>query len=663
MQTGKKWLARGLAVLLAVLMLASVLTLLFRGANAASLSAEDFDDLEAGAWYWNAVDFGLDSGLFTGMADRIFEPKTALSRAMYVQLLLRISEQAIPEKTAALEMTQTFSDVKKSAWYQRAAAFGAACGVVLGYEDGTFRGDLPLTREQAATMTVRFLEWATETKLETAELGFADAAKISSYAKDAVGSGVLYGILQGKTGNVFDPKATMSRAEAAQMLLNLTGGDLSAVHLFSDGVQYLPGTGGICSYQARHCTLCGYDQYAEEITCSSDIPVIELVGDVSAVTKDKTATLEMHYLANDQTFDSICTLKYQGNSSLQYEKKNYNIKLFKDEDLEKKNKVDLGWGKENKYCLKANYIDRTACRNLVSAKLWGDVVRTRKSAEAPLPDLVNGGAVDGYPVMLYINEIYQGLYTLNIPKDKWMLENDDHKVMGIMTTEDWNDEGYFRAPATVDGGHWEIEENAMESDEAIFESLNRLIRFVIDNDGIDFHDGIGEYLDVNAYIDYLCFAMAATLQDNTGKNCMFVTYDGVKWIATMYDMDASWGLFWDGGSLVTYSTMVPKVENSRVTSPFGRNLLAEKMFACFGAEIRARYFELREHVLSEENINAEFAAFNRLIPAHLFETEALEYPLEPGAGVNTPVSVSNHLKRHIKLLDTAMRALPEQSKY
>ena len=51
-----------------------------------------------------------------------------------------------------------------------------------------------------------------------AENTFADNAKIGSYAKDAVKSMQMAGVLAGKNGNKFDPQGTATRAEVSAVL-------------------------------------------------------------------------------------------------------------------------------------------------------------------------------------------------------------------------------------------------------------------------------------------------------------------------------------------------------------------------------------------------------------------------------------------------------------
>ena len=70
-------------------------------------------------------------------------------------------------------------------------------------------------------------------------------------------------------------------------------------------------------------------------------------------------------------------------------------------------------------------MDYSQARNVVSAKLFGQIVHSRNIKDE-INDLYNGGAIDGYPVVIYHNGSFLGLYTMNIPKDKWLFGMDDY---------------------------------------------------------------------------------------------------------------------------------------------------------------------------------------------------------------------------------------------
>lgn len=177
-----------------------------------------------------------------------------------------------------------------------------------------------------------------------------------------------------------------------------------------DGMNTVSASAGIirATYLANNPMRAGVQEHTR-------IPVLWFYGDATGENKDNEVELEWKY--NNKS--GRCTRKWQGSSSIAFEKKNYTIKF--------KEAFDVGFGVQKKYCLKANYIDHSHARNLVSAKLWGEIVKSRDSVPAELVGLPNGGAVDGFPVIIMMNDEFHGLYTWNIPKDKWMFGLEKNK--------------------------------------------------------------------------------------------------------------------------------------------------------------------------------------------------------------------------------------------
>jgi hypothetical protein len=90
---------------------------------------------------------------------------------------------------------------------------------VEGYGDEIFRPNLDITRQELAAVLLRFARHNELALLGVREYtAFADDTNISDYAREAVETLYKAGIISGKTGNVFDPKGTATRAEAAAIL-------------------------------------------------------------------------------------------------------------------------------------------------------------------------------------------------------------------------------------------------------------------------------------------------------------------------------------------------------------------------------------------------------------------------------------------------------------
>lgn len=363
-----------------------------------------------------------------------------------------------------------------------------------------------------------------------------------------------------------------------------------------------------------------------------DIPKI-FFGGALQQTKDE-AVVPFRYISKTDDFSGYAEIKAQGNSSMSYPKKNQTVKMFKDAECTEKMKVDFkGWGKQNKHVYKANWIDLTHARNVVSARLWGDVVKSRANYEE-LPELLrtspNQGAVNGFPVKVYAAGVYQGRYTLNIPKDAWMANMDkDLDTHCILCGENYVS-GCFRAAANINESDWtdEIHDTVPAS---IKTRWNQVISFVMNSTDEEFRANLNQYFYVDSLIDYYLFGLASCGLDAFGKNQLYMTYDGQKWIATMYDMDSTWGLWWNGSSFV--ATDYDRSEYQDFKDGEG-NLLYIRLENLFYEELQARWSELRGGALSIENIINRFERFTDIAPAELVNED---YASTTGGGKFTGI--------------------------
>ncbi len=368
------------------------------------------------------------------------------------------------------------------------------------------------------------------------------------------------------------------------------------------------------------------------------LPVLDLVGNTSGISKDDAVTLAYAY--NDMT--GTCTLKWQGSSSLMWEKKNYTIKF--DNAFEAKE----GWGVQKKYCLKANYIDFSHARNVVSAKLWGQMVESRSVANGNLASCPNYGAVDGFPVLVVINGVYQGIYTFNIPKDIWCYGN----AMYVMSAEDHVEATRFKEIALCDGSDFEIEyiENEDNSQQAI-DSLNTLINAVMGATGSSFESAIENYLDVDSAIDYFIFACLICGVDITDKNYILSSYDGVKWLFNAYDLDSTFGNHY-------YGTSYYKSSGSPTFQSYKELHRVMHLIYTYAPEkLKSRYAELRAGVLSEENILYTFSNFILGIPKACYDEEVKVWKGIAGTSTNNLTQIMNFYRLRCQYLDNEINNL------
>ena len=152
----------------------------------------------------------------------------------------------------------------------------------------------------------------------------------------------------------------------------------------------------------------------------NDIPIVTITGELPTTKTQGEINVVLTYHSLSDEFTSYATVKVQGDSSTEYPKKNFTIKLFSNSLRSVKLKKKFrDWDKErNKFVLKADWIDHSHSRNIVNARIWSQIVKSRSDYDS-LPSALTGGnlAVDGFPVKVFNNGTYMGLYTWNLPKD------------------------------------------------------------------------------------------------------------------------------------------------------------------------------------------------------------------------------------------------------
>lgn len=173
-----------------------------------------YRDLDTSQWYHLAVDYVLRNGLMSGYGNQTFGPNDPLTRAQFAQILY--NQAGRPAVTGS----SPFTDVDPGEWFAPAVSWAAERGVVNGYGNGLFGPNDPITREQLAAMLWRYSDCPEPT---ISQLDFTDAAKISPYALEPLRWAVELHVVNGLGNRVLDPQGLASRAQIAQMLLNLFG--------------------------------------------------------------------------------------------------------------------------------------------------------------------------------------------------------------------------------------------------------------------------------------------------------------------------------------------------------------------------------------------------------------------------------------------------------
>lgn len=178
-----------------------------------------FTDVNENDWFFDAVQYTNENGIFSGITSSSFEPNTPVTRAMMVAVLYRA------EGSPTADTNSKFADVSPEAYYAQAVVWAEENNIVYGFSDTVFAPEQNITREQIAAIMERYADYKGQTTDEAGDLTqFTDNDSISWWAVENVRWAVGRGIISGKGNNILDPLGNATRAEIASIIMRFIEG-------------------------------------------------------------------------------------------------------------------------------------------------------------------------------------------------------------------------------------------------------------------------------------------------------------------------------------------------------------------------------------------------------------------------------------------------------
>jgi len=168
----------------------------------------------ANHWAKDNIDFVASRDLISGTSATTFSPDTAITCADFLMALCRLSGADVSGYT-----TSSFTDVANTNPAMPYIEWAVQNKIVQGIGNNKFGPDRLIIRQDMAVIMVNYAK-ATGYALPVSRqaVTFADDAKISAYAKDAVKAIQQTGVMSSKQNNLFDPQGNTTRAEASTIL-------------------------------------------------------------------------------------------------------------------------------------------------------------------------------------------------------------------------------------------------------------------------------------------------------------------------------------------------------------------------------------------------------------------------------------------------------------
>lgn len=197
---------------------------------ASAAAVTDFADVKESSWYYNAVQYAVDNGLFAGTTPTTFSPEGGMTRGMFVTVLGR--KAGVDESEY---LRYRFDDVKVGEYFAPYVEWAATYGIVSGTSETKFSPNTKITREQMAAILYRYAQRTGTIKTDEYEYykgsldNFGDGTRVSNYAYAPLQWAIDTKIIKG-TGEKMDwfgitkeklaPQGIATRAQVAQIFLN-----------------------------------------------------------------------------------------------------------------------------------------------------------------------------------------------------------------------------------------------------------------------------------------------------------------------------------------------------------------------------------------------------------------------------------------------------------
>lgn len=176
-------------------------------------NAAMFRDI-AGHWAKAAIERAAKLGFVNGYEGGTFQPEGLVTRAEFATMLAR-ALQLPPNDNEQLAFAD---ETSIPAWAKSSILSAVNAGIVLGYEDNTFRSGRMISRAEITTMIVR----ASGIQADAQQLStFGDKDQIPAWAYSYITAAAEAGLIQGKGDNLFMPNDNATRAEAVTLILSL----------------------------------------------------------------------------------------------------------------------------------------------------------------------------------------------------------------------------------------------------------------------------------------------------------------------------------------------------------------------------------------------------------------------------------------------------------
>ncbi|MEN8958140.1 MAG: CotH kinase family protein [Flavobacteriales bacterium] len=322
----------------------------------------------------------------------------------------------------------------------------------------------------------------------------------------------------------------------------------------------------------------------------TNLPIVQIIvpSEIQDMPK-KAAKITLNFQEENKASDQFYIgIEHRGGSSQFYDKKSFGFALKRNPNLSGGYSASLFDLKPNNdWILDAMWIDEARLRNKTSFELWQQLSASQHSG-------INGEFVE-----LFINNEHQGLYCLNenMNSEFLNLEGSDGVLYKAINWEDGATRFETYSSDVSTDFYWDGWEQKYPQINTNWSSLSNLRNLVVNGNDSIFSSSITSLIDINNFADYYIFLNLVMGLDNTGKNTyLWKETSGSKFKVIPWDLDGTWGIFWDGNTIGPTSILSNNLYDRLIRLDTDN----------FKNKLKQRWTSLRAGIFSTTNLKKAF---------------------------------------------------------
>ena len=377
-------------------------------------------------------------------------------------------------------------------------------------------------------------------------------------------------------------------------------------------------------------TIAAYDQtsYRFNRIELTTLPIISIktngLEEAKSISREYCDALAIVFDAKSKSAGQYdIKVKLRGSSSVYYPKPSYTMKFLDSYSGKETVTGILGMEPNTRYALNSLYEDESKIRDIVSLRIWQNILSTTGSDASK-------ESIDMIGSEVFLNNEYMGLYGFQEVINEYSLLNGETNQTAIYKVLNY----LVPSMETLDSNSdtWDGAELAYSSIDDPWAFFSELIQTIYFTDDEEFQDEIGSYLCMDNVADYYVLTSFLFATDNTWKNVVFIqTVDEngqSKLHLVPWDLDQTLGAEWMRN---TDRMVVFNMERAASEFVIREPLIFGRLWAHdvngFRSAVAARWFELRKGALSETALESLISeTFQTISVSGARERDAARWP-------------------------------------